>query len=229
MPTYLILKATNMQTADYDIPCCYFEYTSMKYNERLIYHLFHSKRNHPTKTIHKAIRAIGTHIWKWEIIDQTNNEEEAKEIVKYWIHEYQSDTIGYNDMKDESMNLNPDDHRTWEEKAGKERAEQMRIEQSARFKGMSLLSEQMKARLSVWNPMSDPEIRKKVANPGVSNGGTIYDYIFKKDDVEFVVPCLREFCRANPEFTSSGIRYALLEKRKYKGWSIKRVYKKDKI
>ena len=229
MPTYLILKATNMQTADYDIPCCYFEYTSMKYNERLAYHLFHSKRNHPTKTIHKAIRAIGTHIWKWEIIDQTNNEEEAKEIVKYWIQEYQSDTIGYNDMKDESMNLNPDDHRTWEEKAGKERAEQMRIEQSARFKGMSLLSEQMKARLSVWNPMSDPEIRKKVANPGVKNGGTIYDYIFKKDDVEFVVPCLREFCRANPEFTSSGIRYALLEKRKYKGWSIKRVYKKDKI
>lgn len=208
MPTYLILKATNMQTADYDIPCCYFEYTSMKYNERLAYHLFHSKRNHPTKTIHKAIRAIGTHVWKWEIIDQTNNEEEAKEIVKYWIQEYQSDTIGYNDMKDESMNLNPNDHRTWEEKAGKERAEQMRIEQSARFKGMSLLSEQMKARLSVWNPMSDPEIRKKVANPGVSNGGTIYDYIFKKDDVEFVVPCLREFCRANPEFTSSGIRYA---------------------
>lgn len=229
MTTYLILKATNMNTADYDIPVCYFEYTSMKYRERLAYHLFHSRRDEPTKTIHKAIKALGTHIFKWEIIDQTTNEDEAKAIVNDWIQEYQSDIIGYNDRKDESMNLNPNDHRTWEEKAGKEQAAQMREEQSKRFKGMPLLSEQMKARLSVWNPMSDPEIRKKVANPGVKNGGTIYDYNFKKDDVEFTVPCLREFCRSHKEFTASGIRYAIQEKRKYKGWNITRVYKNKKM
>lgn len=231
MKKYLILRAMNMTTIHYDIPCAYFEYTSMKYNERLAYHLFHSKRDEPSKTIHKAIKALSTNIFKWEIMDETNDEQEAKEMVNYYIAEYQSDVIGYNDMKDESMNLNPNDHRTWEELHGKERAEQMKQEQSERFKGMPLLSEQMKTRLSVWNPMNDPDTRAKTGKSGEQNNGAIYEYTFIKDDMTLTTPCLVEFIRNHPElnFEVSGIRRALQENRTYKGYEVIRTHKENKV
>lgn len=131
---YLILICTNMFTYEQDIPIVYIEYTSMALEQRLHFHLYQSSQDNPVSEFHKALKYVGTKYFRWEVLDSTETEEEALELVKYYIHEYKSDSMGYNKPIDEDREgkNNPQygDHRTYEEKFGKEKAEAIRKKQS---------------------------------------------------------------------------------------------------
>lgn len=234
MKKYLILKCTNMTTADRDIPLCYFEYTSMTLPQRLHFHFYHTELDEPVQTIHKAIKALGTNIFKWEIIDETTDEQEAQDLVRYYIHEYQSDVIGYNENLDPNYTgeNNPrwNDHRTWEEIHGKEKAEQLKQQWSEQRKGSPILKKHLEKRLEVWNPMNDPAVVEKCAKTkrGANNPRAEYDYIFTKGETTFSVPCLATFCRQENEFTENGVKAALSRGTNYKGWMVKKVKKVDR-
>lgn len=229
---YLVLKCTNMRTIENDIPNCYIEYTNMSFEQRKHYHLYNSQVEFPKEIIHNVIKYIGAYNFKWEILDEVNDEDEAKELVEYYQNEYKCKTIGYNrPIFDENMagENNPrfDDHRTWNEIHGKEKADEMKKKQSETFKNNENLRFHMKKRLEVWNPMDNPEAREKVRQSkiGIKNPKAIYDYILTKDDETIKIECIREFCRNNKNFKKNGLLHAIRENREYKGYRINKVLK----
>lgn len=235
MTTYLILKCENVNTSYQEIPLVYIEYTHMPYAQRLHHHLYHSQLEKPKEQFHRAIQYLGTQAFKWEILDETQDEDEAKELVKYYQHEYKSDVIGYNKQVDADManENNPrfGDHRTWEELHGKERAEELRQIQIKNFTGNKSLSEHMTRRLQVWNPMDDPAAREKVRQSklGTKNPQALYDYYFTKEDgTEIKIECLREYCREHPELRRASITAAAKTGKKYKNMFIRKVLKNGK-
>ena len=234
MKKYLILRAMNMNTQHNEIPLCYFEYTHMTLSQRLHFHFYHTELNQPKATIHKAIKALGTNIFKWEILDETTDEQEAQDLVKYYIHEYQSDVIGYNENLDPTqvgeLNVRYEDHRTWEELHGKEKAEQLKRQQSEQKKNDPSLREHMTRRLEVWNPMDDPKAVEKCRQSklGERHPNAKWTYTFTKDDVELATPCLSDFCRENPDFNFFGVMTSLRKGRKYKGWMVKKEKRVDR-
>ena len=224
--------ATNMWSADRDVPCVYIEYTPYTFSQRLHFHLYHSQLEEPKEEIHKAIKYIGTKHFKWEILEETENEDDAKELVKYYIKEYKADTLGYNVVHNEAISdensPRTGDHRTWEEIYGKEKADELKKKHSETMKNRKIMSIHNKKRMEVWNPMDDPAVREKERQSklGTKNPNAVYDYILTKDDgTEIRIECIREFCRENKGFSKNGIIKAIREKRKYKGMTI---YKKLK-
>jgi hypothetical protein len=124
------------------------------------------------------------------------------------------------------------DHRTWIELHGVEKAEQLRQQQIENFTGHKGLSEAMTKRLSVWNPMDNPESREKVRQSklGIKNPQAIYDYYFTKEDgTEIKVECLREYCKEHPELRRASVITAVKTGKKYKNMFIRKVLKNDRI
>jgi hypothetical protein len=234
MKKYLILRAMNMNTHHYEIPLCYFEYTHMSLSQRLHFHFYHTELDNPVQTIHKAIKALGTNIFKWEIMDETTDEQEAQDLVKYYIHEYQSDVIGYNENLDPNYtgenNPRYEDHRTWEEIHGKEKAEQLKAQWSEKRKGHPVLAEHGKRRLEVWNPMDDPKLGERFSRErmGANNPNATHNYIFTKGEETFSVSCLKDFCRENADFNYDVVLDSIRHRKKYKGWMVRKEKKVDK-
>lgn len=230
---YIVIMAINVFTINREIPICYIEYTNMPFSQRKFYHYQLSQIEEPTSDFHKTVKALGTQYFKWELLDECETEKEAKELVKYYIHEYKADTIGYNKTTDESMSgenhPNFGDHRTFEEKYGKEKADEMKRKQSESLKGNEAISVLAKSRMTISNPQKNPETREKNSQGklGIKNPKAIYDYVLVKENgEEIVIECIREYCRDHKGFSKTGILQALRQGKKYKGMS---VYKKDKV
>lgn len=90
----------------------------------------------------------------------------------------------------------------------------------------------MTKRLSVWNPMDNPESREKVRQSklGIKNPQAIYDYYFTKEDgTEIKVECLREYCKEHPDIRRASIITAAKTGKKYKNMFIRKVLKNGRI
>lgn len=229
---YLILKCTNMNTDENEIPCVYIEFTDMPLKQRLHHHLYHSQLEKPKELIHKAIKALGTKNFQWEVIDTCEDLSEAKEMAKYYQTDYKADVIGYNRPIDgENVGeKNPrfGDHRTWEELHGKERAEEMKANLSVKLKANPMVAEHMRRRREVWNPMDNPATREKLrqSHLGTKNHMAVWDYLLTKENGEVIkIECLREFCKNNKGFTRSRILSALQYGKKYKGMTVQKIPK----
>jgi len=216
-------------TAERDIPCVYLEYSDMTIDQRKHFHLYHSQLESPTTTFHWVLKTLGMQYFTWEILDSTEDEEEAKELLKYYIMDYKADKIGYN-MTIDDENPRFGDHRTWNEIHGKEKADEIRRKRLKSVTGHPGLSAHMKKRLETWNPMDDPKAVEKVRQSkiGVKNPKAVYDYyLTKKSGEEIKVECLREFCRRNPQYHRGYISKYANTDRGYK--DIAKIVKKDKV
>lgn len=227
---YLIIMCTNVFTIKREIPICYIEMTSWPYKERLQYHYALSQLEEPKDHIHKAIKALGSQFFKWEILESCETEKEAHELLKYYQTEYHSNTIGYNAPLDESFTgeNNPmyGNFGTFEEKYGKEKADEIKQKQSVSQLGRP--SPHTTERNLIHNPMNDPKTREKCSEKkmGTKNPKAIYDYILTRDDgSEIIIECVDEYCREHKDVSKIGLLKAIREKRKYKGMSVKKIYK----
>lgn len=231
--TYTILMATDMRSIDNDIPKVYVEYTWMTLEQRKKWHYLNfTILDNPFRKFHHALKYIGAQHFNWEILDVTQNEKKAKKLVEYYIKEYQSDTIGYNNYKNPDFcgekNFRYGDHRTWEEIHGKEKADYLKRQKSLYMSSNQEILNRNKIISKVWNPMDVPEYREKVrqSKMGTKNPNACVRYIFTKPDgTEIVAECMREFCRENEGFSRLPIRVAYLQNRPYKGMTIRREYK----
>lgn len=232
---FQVLICTNMKTIDNDIPLVYIEYTNEQLWQRKHYHFYNSQLDEPKHPFHLALKHIGAQFFKWDIVEQAYTEKEAIELTKYYKIEYKADIIGYNKEITEELagknNPRYGDHRTWEEIHGKEKADKMKIANTVKDPAtMKKLSDHMKRRLEIWNPMQDPAAREKVklSKLGTKNPKSIYNYILTKNDETITIECIREFCRNNKNFKKNGLLWAIRNNKPYKGYKIEKVYKKDK-
>lgn len=227
---YLVLMAMNMKTADRDLPRVFVEYTDMPLEQRKHHHLYHSQLDNPVDTFHVVLKTLGTRIFRWEVLETTDNLDEAQELTAYYIKEYQADRVGYNTQIDKE-NPRYDDHRTWEDLHGKEKADERRKQHGANLKGHKSLSEHMKRRLEVWNPMDDPAAVEKVRQSkiGIRNPMATWNYYLTKASGEVIkVECLREWCRAHPEYKRYYISLYANKGKKYKDIAkITKIAKKE--
>lgn len=232
---YLVLMATNMNTIREEVPLVYVEYTHMSLKQRLHFHLYHSQLEEPKEPFHKVLKYVGTQCFKWEVLQETPDLDEAQDLVRHYQREYQSDVIGYNRKVYEQFagrnNGRYGDHRTWEELHGKERAEELRQIQIRNFTDHPSLSEHMRRRLEVWNPMDDPVAREKVRQGkiGTKNPAALWDYYLTLEDgTEIKFECLREFCRRNKDIKKNMILWALRKGKKYKNMTVRKELKNGK-
>ena len=234
---YIILMATNMMTAYRDIPSVYIEMTHMPLKQRLHFHLYHSQLENPKDEIHRIIKHLGTQYFKWEILDECQDVDEAKELLKYYIGEYKSDEMGYNlvineDMAGENAGRYGD-HRTLEEIHGKEKSDEIKAKISKKLTGNLSKIEHAKKRMEVWNPMDNPATREKErqSKMGIKNNRALWNYILTKPDGEVITienDSLNGFCKTHKEFAKSSILWALQHGKKYKGMTVEKVLKPDK-
>lgn len=234
---YTIYKATNVLN-NY----CYIGQTVRTLDQRKYHHLYDSRKEKPKYKFHKSLKEIGYNNFIWNILDTTNDRMEADKLERFYISEYNSIEFGYNVSKGGGLPVpgilagsnNPryGDHRTWIELHGVEKAEQLRQQQIKNFTGHKGLSEAMTKRLSVWNPMDNPESREKVRQSklGIKNPQAIYDYYFTKEDgTEIKVECLREYCKEHPDIRRASIITAAKTGKKYKNMFIRKVLKNGRI
>lgn len=232
---YIVLIATNMNTVNEEYPLVYVEWTHMSMKQRLHHHLYHSQLAEPKEPFHKVLKYVGTRCFRWEVVYESDRLSDAQAVVRHHQKEYHSEVIGYNrkvyDQFAGTNNGRYGDHRTWVELHGAEKAAELRRLHVLHYTGHPSLSEHMRRRLEVWNPMDDPAAREKVrqGKMGIRNPQALYDYYLTLEDgTEIRFECLREFCRRNPQFKKNMILWALRNGKKYKKMSVRKELKHGK-
>ena len=206
-PYGIIYKATNLSQHFHNE--CYIGQTTQTLYNRKYQHIWCSKNGSGFK-FHQALNDYGVDCFSWTILQVCYSREELESEIN-WIKNYNSVNIGYNlspggNIPPEDImfgNKNPryNDHRTWEQLHGKEKADIMKKEKSTVMKTMNVgtfLKQQRDLKHDVgWNPMNDEVHRNKIRDKalGSNNSQAKYHYKIITPVMIYETDCMRDFCR----------------------------------
>lgn len=224
----------------------YIGQTVQKLNERINAHKS-SAKNDCQYSFHKAIRKYGFNNFEWEILEKyITDKNHLDKLELYYIKRYNSLTPnGYNMTLNTCGNLghdfsgknNPryDDHRSYEELHGKEKADKLKKEMSNITKNASNNIWNWKKNNLSYNPMNDPKSREKLSKTrmGGNNPAAIYSWKFiLPNGIVYETDCLRQFCKETKFKRHTIMRITKDEKYKprdkfYQDWLVEKKIKHE--
>jgi len=187
---------------------CYIGQTIQTLDKRKTSHKS-SAYNNSNYVFHSAIRKHGWNNFKWEVIKECGDKSQLDKIEFNCIKEYNTlKPNGYNMTLYTGGNLGYDfsgeknprfgDHRRYEEIHGVEKSVDLKKEISKRMKNASNNIWNWKKNNLSYNPMNNPESRKKLSKTrtGGNNPAAIYCWNFTlPDGTLYKTDCMRQFCR----------------------------------
>jgi group I intron endonuclease len=218
---------------------CYVGQTRVNLPNRKSQHKFHSIHNTSNSLFHKAIKEYGWENFEWRVLCKCTSDDELDKKELDYIKKLNTlRPNGYNMTTNKHGYLgtslkgknNPryNDHRTFEEIHGKEKAEEIKRKLRETFtkERLESMREFTSKMMKLNNPMNNEESRKKLSKTrtGGNNPASIYDWIFITPlGGVYYTDCLREFCRKNKTLQRGVLgkmhKEEFMKKTiKYKGW-----------
>jgi len=216
----MIYKVTNLINGK-----CYIGQTIRTLKERKSEHKRESKINTNNK-FHNALKSEGFNNFKWEIIDNCNNQNNLDKLEEFYIKKYDSKKCGYNSTNGGTDIFGGGIREFFWNKATQEQRKQHSINISKAKKGKKQSEDFKKQKSQQWfNYWKDENKRKersiKYSGQGNSNSKYYYE-IYKNEKLILKTYNLREFCEIN-NFPLSYVKCCVRKNKKYKDYKIDRI------